>query len=181
MQPKGLLRTCPVSLSASSELPRGGARRIGGPRASTHQAFRGDGPDVGGARAPEPHPNLANSDTGRAPRCRGPSCPSFASTALLAPAHRRRRLRAVGRARRPFFLDFDWPRCSDYRWLKSTDANNALPIPDALWLLFCISVRMLSSEAPVPLARLFNGAPRSGPHPKPAERRAVGKPRHRPG
>lgn len=36
-------------------------------------------------------------------------------------------------------------------------------------------------EALVPPTRLFNGAPRRGPRPKPAAWRAVGKPRDRPG
>ena len=72
---EGLPRACPVSLSASSEWPRGGARRIGGPRASAHQAFCGDSPAAGGACAYVSYPDLANCDTSRALRCRrGPRC-----------------------------------------------------------------------------------------------------------
>ena len=49
---KGPLRTCPVSLLASSECLRSGTRRIGEPRASAHQAFRRAGPAVEGQGRP---------------------------------------------------------------------------------------------------------------------------------
>lgn len=54
--------------------------------------------------------------------CRS-SCLSFTSIVLLTPAHWQHQLRRREQARWPFFVDWDWSNCSDYLWLKSTDAN----------------------------------------------------------